>query len=864
MWVSCTVLEWKSTDSYPQIKASVAKINDFFFGSNSFYHSSALRRLLIISSSSSDSAVLQFLAPYTGCSVGEWLSKKGGYALVVYDDLSKQAIAYRQMSLLLRRPPGREAYPGDVGKFCTLPKIKKAIKIFKAFSLLHKQLFILKQEGEFSECLMILSRNNQKYMSDCNVGLILKHHINCKKKNLPLFKFISNKMKHRKCWVKIISKKRSFSDAFIVNINSQKMRIKSHILLRKICFDSEQNKEYNKVSSLIAKQENLEKAVNVLYNKKNFLSEIKLRRLSYEVKTGKYKFKPLLSYKVPKIFLRLNKSKVTKKIKKFSWKEKINFFQNVNKKSFYRKPIVRYNIFYEECWEDKIVGYGMHLVLNKIIKEIKYFPTNLFAYQEDITSADVVHYIKQKVGSKYNSFILKANIVNMVSHIQKKDLIQELKNLVSIKDIQFYNLVKTYFRRGFVRKLVSKSRCIGAHKIKAVSKNKSKDCLYEGSILGPLFSNIINCLAIRKINKKINDFLNFKKVSVKHLFTKNLNHLCFVNYSSSIILLGYLSKQNREIFWSFIKNVYQNLGLSFDFQTLKIVEDNYKSIQFLGFEILKLQFFNTFKKLRGKIIIRPDQTKLISKFLEKNILIRKPVCCFGKKKEQTNQSGVINKNIFSKYKVLHYGLCLGEDSQKIVDFFNAKILSIKSYFKYCDQYDKIRPLIRILQISCLKTLVLKYNCRSISFLYKKFGFDLQKILTRKLIDLTCKQVSTSFYLQNNKDVHTLYEVFEENLNKFWFSNGLYQKVGSCVICNSTERLQIYTIKSLLTLKFKIKYQSYNYFNFKYILEGGAPFFNILHLIRNSKQILFCFKCRNNSYFSFFKNIFSFSQLKKIV
>lgn len=97
-----------------QKKASVAKINDFFFGGKSIYYTKALKRLLIISSSSSDSAVLQFLAPYTGCSVGEWLSKKGGHALVIYDDLSKQAIAYRQMSLLLRRPPGREAYPGDV------------------------------------------------------------------------------------------------------------------------------------------------------------------------------------------------------------------------------------------------------------------------------------------------------------------------------------------------------------------------------------------------------------------------------------------------------------------------------------------------------------------------------------------------------------------------------------------------------------------------------------------------------------------------------------------------------------------------------------------------------------------------------
>jgi F0F1-type ATP synthase, alpha subunit len=57
---------------------------------------------------------LQFLAPYTGCTIGEYFRDNGMHALIVYDDLSKQAVAYRQMSLLLRRPPGREAYPGDV------------------------------------------------------------------------------------------------------------------------------------------------------------------------------------------------------------------------------------------------------------------------------------------------------------------------------------------------------------------------------------------------------------------------------------------------------------------------------------------------------------------------------------------------------------------------------------------------------------------------------------------------------------------------------------------------------------------------------------------------------------------------------
>jgi len=68
----------------------------------------------IVAATSSDPASLQFLAPYTGCSIGEFFRDSGEHALVIYDDLSKQAVAYRQVSLLLRRPPSREAYPGDI------------------------------------------------------------------------------------------------------------------------------------------------------------------------------------------------------------------------------------------------------------------------------------------------------------------------------------------------------------------------------------------------------------------------------------------------------------------------------------------------------------------------------------------------------------------------------------------------------------------------------------------------------------------------------------------------------------------------------------------------------------------------------
>src|SRR6059058_5991303 len=76
--------------------------------------SGAMEYTTVVAATASDPAPLQYLAPFAGCTLGEWFRDNGMHALIIYDDLSKQAVAYRQMSLLLRRPPGREAYPGDV------------------------------------------------------------------------------------------------------------------------------------------------------------------------------------------------------------------------------------------------------------------------------------------------------------------------------------------------------------------------------------------------------------------------------------------------------------------------------------------------------------------------------------------------------------------------------------------------------------------------------------------------------------------------------------------------------------------------------------------------------------------------------
>jgi proton translocating ATP synthase F1 alpha subunit len=93
----------------------------------------AMDNCVVVFSSADDAASLQYLAPYAGCTIGEWLCKNGGHALIIYDDLSKQAVSYRQMSLLLRRPPGREAFPGDVF-YLHSRLLERAAKLSEIFS----------------------------------------------------------------------------------------------------------------------------------------------------------------------------------------------------------------------------------------------------------------------------------------------------------------------------------------------------------------------------------------------------------------------------------------------------------------------------------------------------------------------------------------------------------------------------------------------------------------------------------------------------------------------------------------------------------------------------------------------------------
>ncbi len=109
-----TIINQKDTDVFciyvatGQKQSTVAQVVD------KLNQHGAMEYTIVVAATASDPAPLQYFSPYTGCAMGEWFRDNGKHALIIYDDLSKQAVAYRQLSLLLRRPPGREAFPGDV------------------------------------------------------------------------------------------------------------------------------------------------------------------------------------------------------------------------------------------------------------------------------------------------------------------------------------------------------------------------------------------------------------------------------------------------------------------------------------------------------------------------------------------------------------------------------------------------------------------------------------------------------------------------------------------------------------------------------------------------------------------------------
>ncbi|HJM82369.1 MAG TPA: F0F1 ATP synthase subunit alpha [Nitrospinota bacterium] len=123
-----TIINQKNQDVYCIYVAIGQKRSTVAHVQKTLEEHGAMEYTTIVAATASEPAPLQYMAPYSGCAIGEWFRDNGKHALIIYDDLSKQAAAYRQLSLLMRRPPGREAYPGDVF-YCHSRLLERAAKL---------------------------------------------------------------------------------------------------------------------------------------------------------------------------------------------------------------------------------------------------------------------------------------------------------------------------------------------------------------------------------------------------------------------------------------------------------------------------------------------------------------------------------------------------------------------------------------------------------------------------------------------------------------------------------------------------------------------------------------------------------------
>lgn len=661
--------------------------------------------------------------------------------------------------------------------------------------------------------------------------------------------------------------KRFSSDASIVNVDSNKMQNEvSKKLELRATLDSIFIDNRFKISKKIASVYLLEKALNLIRTKQHFLVKQRLFNISKEIMKGTYKFQPLISYKIPKKIRMINRGKY---LKVFFKKKNYPSSWIFNKNS--RKCCLEYRQVFKETFENKVVAKAILLVLIEVIKENKNFSENLFSFLSVYSSVDVINFLKVKFGRRNLTFACKAKIKEFFSSIKKVVLFNGLKELVTIKDNKFYHLIKSYLNCGYEFFLLKKSKKIGARSIKKILKNKSKFLVYKGTLLANFFSSIVNEQILRTvtrmwvdqvfIKKRENKFF-YKKIystSKSSIFIKKEKNFWLFFYGNIILLLGTLSKIEQTSFYQLVIKVFKKYGFIFDIRTIKKSVYLLKPITFLGFEIFKSKesCSLTGSLQKSKLIIRPNFKQIFKKLVEQQIVQVSNVFYSSyrrrwglhkcKKNENEKSFFFIRPNkFFKKYKILHYTKISKEEPQKIIDFFNFKIINLKLYYNDCDQLYKLNLIFFILRISCYKTLVNKYKLGTIRKLFKKFGNNLKKLVTQDLIKSYIKKESLKKYIKQKNIVqrNQIYENFKKTFNAVWFSDSK-SIFGSCLICNSIKKLEAHFVNSLDDIWVKIKKNKYNYYNIKYIQDNSMAFFDILHIIQNRKNIAICVICYTN-------------------
>lgn len=676
-------------------------------------------------------------------------------------------------------------------------------------------------------------------------------------------------------------------------------------------------------TNLLKKDENLKKKPSLLLTDKNFLlkhtpllkkksegfiSDKQINNAINLITKTNYRFSVLIGSNLPKNIVLIKNKKdivILKRNLTGSKLIKLNKILNNKRFKFNRKYILDYRlIFNNKNLIDKLIELTIKTVIEALIAVHKAHPDNLYSYSNIKTINDFIYDFKK---ISYNTrFFNKIDVSNFFPSIKKKFLIQSLQEIVPKSDIIFYSLVKNFLLRGYKIKIARFSKRIGSKKIINKELNTSKPTVYQGTVLAPIFSNLVNILIIKEINKilpsyhrgaaskknkiktnlssrlnklknkKNPDLLKIKKTKKRiskiksSVYNSNFKRAKFFLYSDDLLLVTHLNKKDNSELVKKIISIYNKFGFKInnDKIIIKFVFNNNNGLSYLGFYLRGNNVMGGTKNnaIKSNLRLSIDTVKIRQKFeilgiisnrlvttaiRDRNKNIKNLIVKKNNLKNLTNKQKTIrNKLIYDpNYKTLALLPLTTLNATDIIKFFYYKAIGLISYYKYCEYSNYLSYFVWILKMSAFKTLCAKFKCRTVKALFRKFGTNLEKIIKKKDIFLKFNNINKDIEFvkikkKNNNEFNDVlnYENVFDNYHKIQINTQKSLEKLNCIICGSKENLEWHHVKNIKKIRNKIEQLKFKYNNYKFLEHNAKELFELIHCSKNAKQILVCHNC----------------------
>lgn len=642
----------------------------------------------------------------------------------------------------------------------------------------------------------------------------------------------------------------------------------------------------NKPSYLLTCRNFLKKHTFLLTKKSTGVTNIdELANLVNSITNLKYKFAPLKAISVFKNIIIKNKADIIK-LKQTLVKNKYkNLIKIINNKTFkFNKKYLISNWLIFNCTnlQDKLVQYAIKSIFEALFIIKNKLPNQLYFYNSKKT---ILNFMFDWWWISYTTwFFNKINVSEFFSSLNKKTIIKAFNLIIAKNDVIFYTLLKKLLNCGYILSIAKISKWIGSKKVIKKLYNQNNYKIYQGTILAPIISNLVNILILNDIKAILPNYNYETGVQKNKVKTNLLNWIhkqkpanniktkfsVFLYYDNLLWVTHLNNKQNNELIKQFI-NIYNKYKLKINKTKLKTVFcfNNNKGINFLGFYLWGPDLIGWSKNNAKKFNcwLGMDTVKTKNKLILLGAVTSRylPICnrdwianYKNLKQKKANLKLLTKKEIkyWNKliydpnYKTLALLTIATLQTNNILKFFFYKMLGLVNYYKFCDYSSYLFYFIWILKMSCFKTLCAKFKINTIKGLFWKFGDSLQKLkINEKFFtkfnnfDKNLPKLKLTPKLIKNNNGSKDYLLFFNNFTKIQINTQSDWIKLHCDLCNKkNNNLELNYIKSVHNLGKSIKYLKFKYKNFKFLQNNSSELFKLIHISKNWKQIVVCSDC----------------------